>query len=370
VTDNRPTTLLAEITHRCPLHCPYCSNPLALVGAEAELTTDEWRRVLTEARALGVLQLGLSGGEPLVRKDLEAIAEHARQLGLYTTLVTSGVGLTRPRAEALRRAGLDHVQISIQDSDPEMADRIAGMRAVPQKEAAAAFVRELGFAFSINAVLHRANLDRIGDIIDLAGALGADRLELANTQYYGWGLANRSALLPTKSQVTEAERIAEDARRRYRGRMQIVYVLPDYHESYPKPCYSGWGQVYLVVMPDGRTLPCHGATHITTLQFDNVKDRSLHWIWTESPAFRAYRGDEWMKEPCRSCPRKAVDFGGCRCQAFALTGDASNTDPVCTLSPLRHVIDDAIREASGPPDYRYRYIGLIHERHGQLPSHD
>jgi pyrroloquinoline quinone biosynthesis protein E len=370
VTDSRPTTLLAEITHRCPLHCPYCSNPLALVGAEAELTTDEWRRVLTEARALGVLQLGLSGGEPLVRKDLEAIASHARQVGLYTTLVTSGVGLTRARAEALRHAGLDHIQISIQDSDTGIADRIAGMRAVPQKEAAAALVRELGFAFSINAVLHRANLDRIGEIIDLAGRWGADRLELANTQYYGWALANRSALLPTAAQVAAADRVAEDAKRRYRGRMQIVYVLPDYHESYPKPCYSGWGQVYLVVAPDGKTLPCHGATHITTLQFDNVRDHALDWIWSESPSFQAFRGDAWMKEPCRSCPRKAIDFGGCRCQAFALTGDAANTDPVCRLSPLHHIIDDAMREASTPPEYHYRVIRPIQPPHGPVPAHD
>ena len=355
---DRPTTLLAELTHRCPLHCPYCSNPLTLIGAEAELTTDEWKRVFTEARELGVLQLGLSGGEPLARADLETLADHARRLGLYTTLVTSGVGLTRPRAVRLREAGLDHIQISIQDSDPETADRVAGVRVVHHKEAAAGLVRELGFAFSINAVLHRANLDRIGDIIELAARLGADRLELANTQYYGWALANRRALLPTAAQVARAQEVADDARQRYRGRMQIVYVLPDYYESYPKPCYSGWGSVYLVVAPDGQTLPCHGATHITTLRFDNVRDRSLGWIWAESPAFQAFRGDEWMSEPCRSCPRKAIDFGGCRCQAFALTGDAANADPVCTLTPLRSIIDRAVEEAAGPMDYRYRHLGL------------
>lgn len=358
MTPSLPTTLLAELTHRCPLHCPYCSNPLALVGADAELTTGEWKRVFAEARELGVLQLGLSGGEPLARPDLEELAGQARTLGLYTTLVTSGVGLTRARARALRDAGLEHVQISIQDSDPEMADRIAGARVVHHKETAAALVRELGFAFSINAVLHRANLDRLGDIIELAARLGADRLELANTQYYGWGLANRQALLPTRAQVARAEGIAEEAKRRYRGRMQIVYVLPDYYESYPKPCYGGWGQVYLVVTPDGQTLPCHGATHITTLRFDNVRDRSLGWIWTESPAFLAFRGDDWMKEPCRGCPRKAVDFGGCRCQAFALTGDAANTDPVCTLTPLHTIIERATQEATGPEAYRYRYLRL------------
>lgn len=356
MTDNRPTTLLAELTHRCPLHCPYCSNPLALVGAHAELTTAEWQRVFSEARELGVLQLGLSGGEPLVRKDVEALADHAHGLGLYTTLVTSGVGFTRARARALREAGLEHVQISIQDSDPHSADEIAGFRAVEQKENAAALVREFSFAFSINAVLHRANLDRIGDIIELAARLGADRLELANTQYYGWALENRTVLLPSLAQVTAAQAIADEAKRRYRGRMQIVYVLPDYHEEYPKPCYAGWGHVYLVVTPDGQVLPCHGATHITTLRFDNIRDRSMGWIWADSPAFQAFRGDGWMHEPCRSCPRKAIDFGGCRCQAFALTGDAANTDPVCTLSPHHGVIAQAVRDATSADPYRYRIL--------------
>lgn len=362
MTGNRPTTLDAQLTHRCPLHCPYCSNPLALTGAEAELTTGEWKRVFSEARELGVLQLGLSGGEPLVRKDLEALAGHAHRLGLYTTLLTSGVGLTRERAAALREAGLEHIQLSIQDSDPEMADRLAGARAVHHKEAAAALVRELGFAFSINTVLHRANIDRLGDIIDLAGRLGADRLELANTQYYGWALANREALLPTAAQVAAAQTVAEEARSRYRGRMQVIYVLPDYYEAYPKPCYGGWGNVYLVVAPDGQTLPCHGATHITTLRFDNIRDRSLSWIWTESSAFQAFRGEQWMKEPCRSCPRKALDFGGCRCQAFALTGDASNVDPVCTLAPSHSIIDRAVHDATGPTTYRYRGLKLSAER--------
>ena len=358
VTD-RPTTLLAEVTHRCPLHCPYCSNPLAMVGAAGELATDDWKRVFTEARALGVLQLGLSGGEPLARQDLEELAAHAHRLGLYTTLVTSGVGLTRGRAETLRDAGLDHIQISIQDSDGAMADRIAGMRAAPFKDAAVAAVRGLGFAFSINAVLHRANIDRVRDIVELAASLGADRLELANTQYYGWALENRRALMPTAAQITAAQTVADDAIRRYRGRMRIIYVLPDYYEAYPKACYGGWGKVYLMVAPDGRTLPCHGATHITTLRFDSVRDRSLDWIWNESPAFRAYRGDEWMVEPCRSCPQKTVDFGGCRCQAFALTGDARNADPVCTLTPLRTIIDRAVEDAATPAGgYRYRYLTL------------
>jgi pyrroloquinoline quinone biosynthesis protein E len=330
---------------------------LDLVRANAELATDDWKRVFSQARELGVLQLGLSGGEPLLRKDLEELAAHARQRGLYSTLVTSGLGLTRTRAERLKEAGLEHIQISIQDSDPDMAERIAGIRSVRHKHVAAALVRELGFAFTINVVLHRANLDRIGAIIDMAAELGADRIELANTQYYGWGLQNRAALMPTREQVERSREIAERAIQRYRGRMQITYVLPDYYEPYPKACYGGWGKVYLVVTPNGMVLPCHGATQISTLNFDSVRAHSLEWIWKESEAFRIFRGDSWMKEPCRSCPRKTVDFGGCRCQAFALTGDAANTDPVCTLTPLRGIVEDALHETPHPTDgYRYRSI--------------
>ena len=356
MTSDRPTTLLAELTHRCPLHCPYCSNPLELIRAEAELSTDDWKRVFTQARELGVLQLGLSGGEPLVRKDLEELAAHARSLGLYSTLVTSGLGLTRKRAEALRDAGLEHVQVSIQDSDTESAERIAGVSSVKQKRAAIALVKELGFAFSINVVLHRANLDRIGELIDLAGDLGADRLELANTQYYGWGLKNRAALMPTREQVARARGIAEAAIERYRKKMQILFVLPDYHEQYPKACYGGWGKLYIVVTPNGQALPCHAASTITSLSFPTVRERSLEWIWRESPGFQAYRGDAWMKEPCRTCPRKTVDFGGCRCQAFALTGDAANPDPVCTLTPFRRIIDEALAGPAETIEYEYRTL--------------
>jgi pyrroloquinoline quinone biosynthesis protein E len=327
-----------------------------MIRAEGELATDDWKRVFTQARALGVLQLGLSGGEPMVRKDLEELASHARSLGLYSTLVTSGLGLTRARAERLREAGLEHIQVSIQDVDPETAERIAGVSSVKQKRAAVAVAKELGFALSINVVLHRANLDRIGAIIDLAAEVGADRIELANTQYYGWALENRASLMPTREQVARAKATAEEATRRYKGRMQILFVLPDYFEQYPKPCYGGWGKHYIVVAPDGKALPCHGATQITTLSFDNVRDRSLEWIWQESPAFRAFRGDEWMREPCRSCPRKTVDFGGCRCQAFALTGAAENTDPVCTLSPNRGMIDTAVETLDDSLEYRYRVI--------------
>jgi len=351
-----PTTLLAELTYRCPLHCPYCSNPLEMTRANAELSTEEWKRVLAEARVLGVVQLGLSGGEPLVRRDLEELVAHARSLGLYSTLVTSGLGLTRERGRALGEAGIDHIQISFQDSYREGADAIAGTRSWDAKHEAAAVVRELGVAFTVNVVLHRANLDHLEEIIDMAAALGADRLELANTQYYGWAALNRDALMPTRSQVEGAEAVVDRARERYRGRMRILYVLPDYYETYPKPCYGGWGAQYLVVVPHGQVLPCHAAAQISTLSWESVRERTLRWIWEESPGFNAFRGDAWMREPCRSCPRRTIDFGGCRCQAFLLAGDATRADPVCTLSSDRPVVDEALERVNGPLTVRYRHV--------------
>ena len=357
----RPTTLLAELTYRCPLHCPYCSNPIDLARSNAELSTDDWKRVFSEARALGVLQLGLSGGEPMLRKDLEVLVAHAHDVGLYQTLVTSGLGLTRERAIRLKEAGLDHIQISIQDSDTANAERIAGIVSVEKKRAAAALVTELGFAFTVNVVLHRGNLDHIGPIIEMAASLGADRLELANTQYYGWAFENRDALMPTRAQLAAAEPIVAAAVEKYKGKMQILYVLPDYYQMYPKPCMGGWGSVYIVMSPDGRALPCQAAWQIESLTFDTVREHSLEWIWRESPAFQAFRGDSWMREPCRSCERKTLDFGGCRCQAFQLTGDARNADPVCSLSPDHARIEDALAEVvTSPPDaapaYRYRVM--------------
>lgn len=351
-----PTTLLAELTYRCPLHCPYCSNPLQMSGAEAELSTADWKRVFTQARNLGVLQLGLSGGEPLARKDLEDLVAHAATEGLYTTLVTSALGLTRPRAERLKAAGIDHVQISFQDTDTASADRIAGIKLGRQKQEAAALVKSLDLAFSVNVVLHRGNLDRLAEIITMAADLGADRLELANTQYYGWALKNRQLLMPTRGQVERSRAVAEEAIARYRGKMQIIYVLPDYYEQYPKPCYGGWGNVYVLVTPDGKALPCHGATQISHLQLVNVRDHDLEWIWQHSPIFNAFRGNAWMQEPCRSCPRKSQDFGGCRCQAFALTGDAAAVDPVCTLSPRHAIIEQALQGTTAPLTYQYRRL--------------
>ena len=352
---DRPTTLLAELTHRCPLHCPYCSNPLELVRRDAELDTDAWLRVIGEARALGVLQLGLSGGEPLVRHDLEALVAHAHGLGMYSTLVTSALGLTETRLAALRDAGLEHIQISLQDARPDVAERIAGTKSWDAKLRAAEWARATGMAFTVNVVLHRENLDHLEDIITLAAQLGADRLELANTQYYGWALANRDALLPTRAQLARAEEIVDRAIAAHRGGMRIVYVLPDYFSEFPKPCQGGWGRVYIVVAPDGRVMPCHAASQITTLRFDSVHERSLEWIWNSSAAFTAYRGESWMREPCSACPRRAQDFGGCRCQAFALTGDARNTDPVCSLSPRRELIDAVLAQATdAAPALRYR----------------
>jgi len=344
--DAKPLWLLAELTYRCPLQCPYCSNPLDFAGSrfKQELTTEEWSRVFREAKALGVLQLGLSGGEPLLRPDLESLVASAHQLGLYTSLITSAHRLTQDRLAALKRAGLDHVQISVQAADAELSDRIAGTKAFHDKLAAYHFTKELGFPLTVNVVLHRENLHQVEALIRLAESLSAERIELANTQFYGWAFHNRDALMPTKAQLDAAWQVVLRERARLGTRLEIVWVLPDYHEQFPKPCMGGWARAYMTVTPGGEVWPCHAAGRITTLTFDNVRDRPLNWIWHESDAFNRFRGEAWMPEPCRSCPRKAVDFGGCRCQAFLVTGDASLTDPVCSLAPQRHVIDAAVAQ--------------------------
>jgi PqqA peptide cyclase len=344
---DRPRGLLAELTYRCPLHCPYCSNPRTIPDA-AELTTSEWLRVLEEARQLGVLQVHLTGGEPLARPDLTQLVKHARELGCYVNLVTSGVGLDERRAGELAHAGLDHVQLSLQDADRAAADEVAGARAADRKMAAAKAVTALKLPLTINVVLHRGNIGRIGPIADLAAALGADRLELAHVQYYGWGLLNRSALLPTREQVRAAEHAVTQARVEH-SCLEILYVVADYYEPYPKPCMHGWGRRHIVIAPDGRALPCVAAAQITGLGIESVRERPLSEIWHHSPAFTRFRGEEWMSEPCRSCPRREIDFGGCRCQAFALTGDATRADPVCQLSPDRHLIDAVLLDARQQP---------------------
>lgn len=342
----RPFGILAELTYGCPLRCPYCSNPLNFGDYRGgELSTSEWRRVLEEAAELGVLQAHLSGGEPLLRRDVVAIVRAASDFGLYTNLITSGLGLSLSRAEQLRAAGLDHVQISVQADEAELSDQIAGTRSFARKLAAARLVKKFGWPLTLNVVLHKRNLDRIGEIIGLAESLAADRVELANTQYYGWALRNRTALLPTRGQLERAESVVRDAARRIGDRMEIIYVLPDYYEKYPKPCMGGWGARQLTVAPDGRVLPCPTA-HDVPLPRASVREHSLRWIWEDSPVFNAYRGTDWMPSPCRTCARRTADFGGCRCQAFALTGDAARTDPACSLSPDHSIVTDARSAAS------------------------
>ena len=340
-----PFSLTAEITHRCPLHCVYCSNPLELRRAEEELATEDWLRVLEEAHALGIVQLHFSGGEPLLRTGLEALVRRGRELEFYTNLITSGAGLTRERASGLADSGLDNVQLSIQASSSDLNNWIGGRKSYPEKVEAAEIIRESGLAFSMNVVLHRLNLDQLEQIIDLCSAWGAERLELANSQYYGWALVNREGLLPTKDQVLRAETVYERKKSELKGRMELIWVRPDYYESFPKPCMGGWGQIHLLVTPDGSALPCPAASSISTLHFENVRDHNLGWIWRDSPAFNTFRGFDWMPEPCRSCDRRFQDLGGCRCQAFALTRDAAKTDPVCQWAPDHRLVEAAVAMA-------------------------
>ncbi|MER7082315.1 pyrroloquinoline quinone biosynthesis protein E [Saccharopolyspora kobensis] len=344
-----PFGLLAELTYACPLHCPYCSNPLDMADYQDELDTAQWQRVLAEARELGVLQLHLSGGEPLLRRDAVEIVRSAHELGMYTNLITSALSLSEQRAVELRAAGLDHVQISVQAHEAGLSDRIAGTTSFRRKIAAAHLVKELGWPLTLNVVLHRLNIDGIADILAMAEDLGADRIELANTQYYGWARRNRDGLLPSRAQLDRAEVAVRAAKERLAGRMEIIYVLPDYYSRYPKPCMGGWGERQLTVAPNGDVLPCPAAQELP-LPRANVREHSLEWIWSRSPVFEHFRGTDWMGEPCRSCSRRDTDFGGCRCQAFLLTGDASRTDPVCALSPDHGLVADAVRAAnSGRP---------------------
>jgi pyrroloquinoline quinone biosynthesis protein E len=353
---HNPLGLLAELTHRCPLGCPYCSNPLTLDRGENELDSATWARVFREAAALGILQVHLSGGEPAARRDLVEITAAAHAAGLYCNLITSAIGITRKRLAALAEAGLEHVQISIQDSIASSADHIAGYGgAFARKRALAEEVVRLHLPLTVNAVVHRANIDRIGEMVDLALDVGASRVEIAHAQYYGWALTNRAMLMPTRAQVERAAALVEALRSRHRGRIVIDAVVPDYHARYPKPCAGGWARRSLNVTPAGKALPCHAAESITGLKFWNVRDHSLAEIWMNSPAFNAFRGTAWMKEPCVSCPRREQDFGGCRCQAFALTGDAAAADPVCHLSPAHGVVAalSAVTEERG---YAYRHM--------------
>ncbi len=351
-----PLAVLAELTHRCPLQCPYCSNPVELEAASRELSTEEWLRVIGELAEIGVLQIHFSGGEPTVRKDLRELVARATEVGLYSNLITSAVMLTRDKLAALADAGLAHVQISVQGAEAGIADRVGGFRnGHAKKLEAARWTRELGLPLTINAVMHRQNLPQLPAIIDMAVALDADRLEVANVQYYGWALKNRAALMPTEAQVEETTAIVEAARARLAGVLEIDYVIPDYYALRPKQCMGGWGRQFFNISPAGKVLPCHAAESITGLRFDSVREASLAWIWDHSEAFNRYRGTGWMPEPCRSCAFKEVDFGGCRCQAFALTGDAGATDPACARSPMhRRIFAMAETEAAGSQD-RFLY---------------
>jgi pyrroloquinoline quinone biosynthesis protein E len=355
-----PVGLLAELTHRCPLQCPYCSNPLELDRKSAELDTETWKRVFTEAHDLGVLQVHLSGGEPTARDDIVEIVRHCAGLGLYSNLITSGVLLSQEKLMALIDAGLDHVQLSLQDVDPVNADQIGGFKGGHQKKIALGTqVVKAGLPLTVNAVIHRRNIDTLPMMIELAESMGAKRVEVAHTQYYGWALANRAALMPSWEQVKTAIKVVEEARERLKGRMVIDQVVPDYYARYPKPCMGGWASRALNVTPAGKVLPCHAAESIPGLVFQTVREKSLGEIWYNSDAFNAYRGNAWMEEPCTSCERAPTCRGGCRCQAMLLAGNAAAADPACHLSPFHQQMHDlAVTDAaSGNTAFRYRKIG-------------
>lgn len=336
-----PIAMLAELTYRCPLSCPYCSNPVEMAKKESELDTDVWLDVFDQAAKLGVLQVHLSGGEPASRRDLVALVAGARKAGLYTNLITSAIGLTKRRLAELDEAGLDHVQLSLQGTDAEMADRIGGYKGgFARKMQAAEWIVEAGFPLTLNAVVHRQNLHQLPEAIEMAVAMKARRMEVAIVQFHGWAMLNRDAMMPTREQAEEASRIVVEARARLKGTLVIDYVPADYHSDYPKRCMGGWGTTGLNITPDGLVLPCHAAQTIPSLSFDNVRDRSLADIWNNGAAFNAYRGEDWMQEPCKSCDRRKLDFGGCRCQAMAIAGDAAATDPVCIKSPLHSKMVD------------------------------
>lgn len=354
-----PIAMLAELTHRCPLACAYCSNPLQLLGAQAELDTETWARVFREAAGLGVLQIHLSGGEPAARRDLEQLMAAASEAGLYTNLITSGIGLTRTRLEALVAAGMDHIQLSLQGVTAAVADRVGGYKGgFDRKMTVAADIDDLGIPLTLNAVMHRTNIADLPATIDMALRMNARRIEVACVQFQGWALKNRAALQPTRDQVDVAKQVVAEAAERLRGRLVIDFVPPDYYADYPKACMGGWGSTGLNVAPDGRVLPCHAAEIIPHLSFPNVRDTGLAEIWRDSHAFNAFRGTDWLPETCRSCARVAKDFGGCRCQAMALAGDPFAMDPVCKHSPHRAKVD-ALLDEEASDDWTYRMMERV-----------
>ncbi len=340
-----PRWLLAELTYSCPLQCPYCSNPTDYANLKKELSTDGWKRVLKQSREMGAVQLGFSGGEPLTRKDLTELVSYSHDLGYYTNLITSGYNMDEEKIVELKEAGLDHIQVSIQASSEELNDFIAGTKSFESKKTVAKLIKKHGYPMVLCVVLHRENIHQMKEILEMAIELGADFVELANTQYYGWAYHNRDQLMPTQQQLNDAEVIANEYQASQKGNMKIYYVVPDYYEGRPKACMNGWGTTFLTIAPDGLALPCHSARQLPNFDCPNVNDFSIQEIWNESNAFNYFRGDGWMKEPCRSCDDKDQDFGGCHCQAFLLTGDAHNADPVCNLSPQHHTVTDAIAKA-------------------------
>ncbi|HWK39423.1 MAG TPA: pyrroloquinoline quinone biosynthesis protein PqqE [Hyphomicrobium sp.] len=340
-----PLWLVLELTYKCPLKCPWCSNPVDFNRYRNELSTDEWKDVLRQGRRLGSVQLGFSGGEPMLRRDLEELVEEADRLGYYTNLITSGVGLNKERLRDLKKAGLKQVQLSIQACDQELNEKLVGVDVFDHKVEIARAIKAQGLPMVLNVPVSRYNIDQTERLIELAADLGVEYLEFANLQYYNWALLNRSELLPTREQLARSEAAVNAARERFGKRLTIFFVVPDYHDKRPKACMNGWGAIHLTIAPDGTALPCQEARLIKSIEFANVRKHSLEWIWKESPSFNAFRGDGWMKEPCRSCSEKERDFGGCRCQAYLFTGDAANTDPVCSKSQHRHVIDGLIGRA-------------------------
>jgi pyrroloquinoline quinone biosynthesis protein E len=343
---SNPLALIAEITHRCPLHCVYCSNPVQMAGATAELSTGEWQSILSQAGKLGMLHAHFTGGEPLARQDLIELIASARAAGLYTNLITSGIGLSEARLKDLIANGLDHIQLSFQDSREDSANWIAGAKAHAHKIELARAIRRHKVAFTVNLVVHRQNLDHLEEMIEFIEQMNPERVEIAHAQYYGWALMNRAALLPTRAQLENAVAVVAEAEKRLAGRIRIDSVVPDYYAKYPKACMGGWGQRLMLIQPSGKVLPCHAAEVIPGLEFENARNKTLEWIWQESPSFRRFRGQDWMPEPCRSCDRRTEDFGGCRCQALLLTGDPTATDPACSLAPQHYIVEAALREAN------------------------
>ena len=344
-----PLWVNAEITYKCPLHCVFCYNPLDYASTfKSELSTDDWLKVFRQSRDLGAVQLGISGGEPLMRDDVEIMVSEASQMGYYVNLLTSGIGLTEKRISAFKEGGLGQIQLSFQDSTKELNDFLSSTKTFELKSKVAKLIKEHDYPMVLNVVLHRLNIDHMDQILEMAEAMGADHVELANSQYYAWALKNRSYLMPSEEQLRKAEETTNRFREKIGNKMKLYFIVPDYYANRPKACMNGWGSVFLNVAPDGLALPCHEARMLPGLTFPNIRDHDMEWIWNESPAFNAYRGESWMKEPCRSCDDRTKDFGGCRCQAFQLTGDATNTDPVCDKSEHHHIITEQVELAQKP----------------------